>query len=708
MKVRTSLALIIVCSYVGIAWLGATIAPHDARATTAVFKDADTLIAPPFPIGTPGYLLGSDQYGRDILSRLLVGTRPTLLAMVVIASLRLIIGYTVAIIGAVAPPWLRLLTTSLTSICAIIPPFMGALLVLALAGTSPSLGVFVMALSWNSWVECAREVAQRLHQLRQQSYYHAARSSGDSEYSILLRHGGRAVSAPLVRLFVTELRSTLGLLAMLGFLGYFVGGATWMIVAGDAVPIGARASDYPELGQLLATSFERVLRPEYLFVVACYVALLIVGLQLLARSIEESHVRQQAWLSSIRSALEWRVARQHPGWLLLIPLMIVCVAYIVLSPTPPATLTHIRPAPLIMNRMHAWGMAGGDASMSYRVAAIHAFIDPTLLTLDIELSSAPIIAQDGSVYAYTSQHQLARWEASRTMHLIPLPFQPIGTPALDGKGRVVIVSPDGRIAHIDAQGNIAASYRTTTRAQATSAAVVGPDDMVAVTVVDRIEAFDARGEPLWATNPIDGYHETAPTFAPDGSMIMLANQAFDVVDGGRLPLFAGANDAQFENPWLISGADGYLYRRSGHKLTQLDVAGFVPSEMRVVDWDAAHVTMFFPQRSGVTVSGIVWQVYSGFGSNAQFVWLEGAGAYTSMPLPARTTLVAVADDTTALFCSSQRIFALQTQRARSPLVWQYEKPASFGECLGGAIAPTHSVIAYTHGLIWQAHTSGSP
>lgn len=706
MSIRTSIARVIVCIYIAIACFGNYLAPHDARAKTAVYQDATVIIAPPFPLGTPGYFLGSDQFGRDVLSRLLVGTRPTLLAIFVIAVLRIVLGYSMAIVMTAAPPWLRTIAATFTALCGILPPFMGALLVLSLAGTSPSLAVFIIALSWNSWVDCARDVTYRFTQAQQQTFYHAARSSGDTEYSIMVRHGGRTISAPLLSLFITELHTALGLLAMMGFLGYFVGGATWMIIAGDAVPIGARASDYPELGQLLATSFERVLRPEYLFVVGSYIALLMIGLQQLTTVSDSTPLLRPPWFNTWRNALEWGIARRHPLWLLLVPLSVIATIVVVLMPVQPHLVSAPRAAPLIMRRAQPWGMVGGDASMSYRTPIIHTFINPSQLSSTLAIQSAPVIGVHGDVYVYADQQQLIHWDSNQREQRIQLPFQPLGTPALDTHGRVVIVSPSGHIAHLDGQGNPVLQYHTITRAQATSSAVVGPNDMVAVTVVDRIETFDARGQHLWATNAIAGYHETAPVFAPDGHIIMLANQAFDVLDGGRLPLFAGDSHAQFENPRLISGADGYVYRRSGHQLTQLSVAGFVPSALRIIDWDAAHVTMFFPEISGVTAEGMVWQLYTGYGNKAILVWMAGDGAYTTAPLPAHPRLVAVADDATVLICSNQRIMAFHRTNAQP--AWQYDVPAAYGACLGGAISASHTVVAYEHGMIWHTHIDVLP
>ncbi|MFM7677570.1 MAG: hypothetical protein ACKO83_01840, partial [Roseiflexaceae bacterium] len=499
-------------------------------------------------------------------------------------------------------------------------------------------------------------------------------------------------------LFLREMSAALTLLAMVGFLGYFVGGATWIIVAGDAVPIGARAADYPELGQLLATSFERVLRPEALIATATYIGCIIVGLQCLLIQPQGLPRRLPTWLHALRSDVEWWLARRSVVWLIVVLGSTGGATYWLLTPTPVAVHADNQPAPLIMQRVHPWGMYGGDASQSFRSAAIYAPNQPAVWHSPHALTSAPVLTARGVVYVYAGD-RLIQWQASNVTS-ITLPFSPIGHPAIDASGNVVVVGAHGEIVHINSQGQIVLQYRTTTRGQATSGAIIDAAGNVAVTVVDRIEFFDAGGTAQWATVAIDGYNELPPVLSPDGAIIVLANQAFDIADGGRLPLFAGNPSAQYEGAALISGADGFIYRRIGHSMTQLSVAGFVPTEVRTIDWDAAHVTMFFPQYSGVTVDGVAWQLYSGYGSRATFVWMYGQHQYHTTSLHAQSLLLTVGDDASAVFCTPYQIYA-RAPGSKSD-TWHYTIPPTLGDCLGGAFADTFSVVAFSDGLVWYA------
>lgn len=697
MNIRTLIGILIVITVTLVTFFGDWIAPHDARARHAVSIADDTVIAPPFPIGTPGFILGSDQYGRDLLSRIIVGTKPTMLTILIVALLRLMIGCSVSIIVVLAPRIIRGVLTTLTSVIGAIPEFVAALIVLTLQPDT-TLAIFVLALTWSSWTNVAKEMHIQLTELRRQPFYLAAQSGGDRQYSILVRHGGRIFAPVLQRLFIREVRAALTVLAMVGFLGYFVGGATWIIVAGDAIPIGARAADYPELGQLLATSFERVLRPEALIVVGTYIGSIIVGLQLvLMQPIALPRIRPP-WIQDVQTTVEWWLAGRSAAWLVVSVIALGASMLWVITPTTPTMVADTRPAPIIMQRNHPWAMEGGDASQSYRSATLDPPQQLETIRTPLTITSAPVMSARGEVYVYATS-QLLQWHQGQWRQF-PLPFLPIGSPALDPTGNVVVVAASGDIAHISPDGVVLRTYRTTTRALATSSAVVDLQGNVAVTVVDRIELFDTHGTLRWATTAIAGYNEFPPLLSPDGTIIVLANQAFDVVDGGRLPLFAGNQSTEYEGGALVGGADGYLYRRASHSLTQLAVDGFIPTELRILDWDATKVTMFFPQRSGVTARGVGWQLYSGYGNRATFVWMYGQRQYHTTALDAQSRLLSVADNATALFCNAQRIYARTP--GTSTDIWTYSVHPSLGICLGGAFGSSQNVVAYTDGLVWYA------
>jgi hypothetical protein len=76
-----------------IAIAGPKIAPHDPMQTNFAVPVGSRIYSPPFPAFTvPGYPLGSDQFGRDLFSRLLWAVAPTLLMIIPVALVRLLLG----------------------------------------------------------------------------------------------------------------------------------------------------------------------------------------------------------------------------------------------------------------------------------------------------------------------------------------------------------------------------------------------------------------------------------------------------------------------------------------------------------------------------------------------------------------------------------------------------------------------------------------
>ncbi len=90
--------------FMGLALVGPLVAPHDPLQTNLYLKLGGSIrLAPVAPGVVPGYWLGTDEAGRDVLSRILWGIRPTLVVCVVVAVARLALGVLVGLVGG----WFR-------------------------------------------------------------------------------------------------------------------------------------------------------------------------------------------------------------------------------------------------------------------------------------------------------------------------------------------------------------------------------------------------------------------------------------------------------------------------------------------------------------------------------------------------------------------------------------------------------------------------
>lgn len=697
--------IILVCT-LGITLFGAWLAPHDPRERHTVVTTPDGYISPPFPIGTSGFWLGSDQYGRDLLSRLLVGTQPTMLTIAVVTVLRLIIGGGVGILLAFGSPWIQRGLQPLHSFVITVPVLLSALCALALGGVSSGVVMFIVAMSWSSWGEVAQQVAHVGHTFKQQPVYEAAISGGGTTTTIVLRHMTRLLAPLLPLIIANELSNALMLLAALGFLGFYVGGAAWFIVAGDAVPVGSRSADFAELGQLLATSYERILHPEGLIVVGVYVGMMTMGLQLVIDLLRQHSValpqaRAHGFMTGVTFWAESTVLRVSQ-WRLL-PLvstvtLIVGAGLFIGFGQWSTQPTHISlPAPIIFDANQPWGHQHGDAAQSYRGRIPVSLPAAQLLSTAPEaLRGGSVVARDGSVANYGAQALLV-YTPNGTWQQIPVKYPFVGTPSLTTHDEIVTVGVQGLIRHYTLQGELVHEYGTASRAQATSGAIIAADDTVIVTVVDRLEAFK-DGTLVWRTPAIANYAEYPGVLAPDGSLVFLGGTAFDRSDGGRLPTFGVATGPQFENPSFVSGADGYIYHRVGHHLYGLQVAQLQSTVVSDLNWEANRVTLFYPNQSGVSVRGTAWHTYTGYGNQSLLVWVPQGGVAQHIPIPADWRVMVSDDDARILGCTPQRCSAYQIGEA-TPL-WTYETNTTYGDILGISALPTGLLITHTHALIW--------
>jgi len=252
---------IIVLAVTSIALFGKQLAPRDPTAGVFILQDANgTWVKPPFPAFTVlGYWLGSDAQGRDLLSQLLWAVRPTMAMVVTVAALRLFVGTLVGVaagwsVGRANGIWLTLISASLA-----VPVLIVALGVIAIVGIESGVTAFTLGLSLTGWAETARLVRQQTGEIKGQQYIEAARALGQPDSQIVLVHVLRQIAPMLWMLFAVEISNTLLVTAMLGFLGYYLGGGVWFQIEDFAMQ---RISGTPELGQMLAIAAENRERPE--------------------------------------------------------------------------------------------------------------------------------------------------------------------------------------------------------------------------------------------------------------------------------------------------------------------------------------------------------------------------------------------------------------------------------------------------------------
>ena len=214
-KTATLGALIFVL-FLFIALLAPILAPHDPA-----LQDLKRRLSPPIGLGMEKasleYPLGNDNLGRDILSRLLVGSRVSLVVGVSTILLASSVG---SLIGAVSGFYRGLLDNIVMRIVDTWMAFPSLLLAIAFgAALGPGLFNLVLALSLTIWVVYCRVVRAEVLSIRERDYVLAARAMGASDLRIILRHVLPNVLAPIVVISTLQMGVVIISEASLNFLG---------------------------------------------------------------------------------------------------------------------------------------------------------------------------------------------------------------------------------------------------------------------------------------------------------------------------------------------------------------------------------------------------------------------------------------------------------------------------------------------------------
>jgi peptide/nickel transport system permease protein len=176
--------------------------------------DALNPLAPPL---TPGHLLGTDQFGRDVLARILYGGRIDL-AIAFGATIVTLVGGTIIglVAGYLGGRWDSFLMRIVDLFFAF--PFL-VLVIAIIAMLGPSIFNMFVAIWITSWVAYARIMRAQTVVAKRQQYVLAARALGYGRLRVMLRHILPNVVSAVIIFSMVDAVGNIILAASLGFLG---------------------------------------------------------------------------------------------------------------------------------------------------------------------------------------------------------------------------------------------------------------------------------------------------------------------------------------------------------------------------------------------------------------------------------------------------------------------------------------------------------
>ncbi len=263
-----ALGALLVVLFVLSAALAPMIAPYDPNALDVPAR----LQGPSFD-----HLLGTDNLGRDVLSRVLYGGRIALGVALTAVGLSLVAGILLGLIAGYGPHWLDNLLLLLFNSVRAFPVIMFALAVITVVG--PSLQTVILVVVVTTIPQYARIIRTQTLSLRHAEYILAERSLGAGAPRVLLVHILPNIIGPLLILASMEIPVVITIEAGLSFLGLgvrpptpswgnilndgyaFIRNTPWLVIAAG-IPLVLSTLGFTFLGETLRDVFDPRLRRD--------------------------------------------------------------------------------------------------------------------------------------------------------------------------------------------------------------------------------------------------------------------------------------------------------------------------------------------------------------------------------------------------------------------------------------------------------------
>lgn len=250
---RISLILLIVLILIAI--FAPVLAPYP--------EDAGSVTHPEIALRGPSldHPFGTDELGRDILSKVIYGCRISLISAMVTVLFALIIGSFLGAIAGGIGGWVEEVIMRITDIFLSFPPLLLAICITALMGASLEHAQLAMILSWWPWY--TRILRGQAVGIKERQFVKSAEAIGTSSWRIIFKHIVPNCMAPIIIQASMDMGAVIMTLASLGYLG-----------------LGAQAPS-PEWGLMVNTSKTYIMQAPWYTIfpsLAIFVTVLVFNL----------------------------------------------------------------------------------------------------------------------------------------------------------------------------------------------------------------------------------------------------------------------------------------------------------------------------------------------------------------------------------------------------------------------------------------------
>ncbi|AZO26200.1 ABC transporter permease [Mesorhizobium sp. M1B.F.Ca.ET.045.04.1.1] len=248
------------------------IAPQDPLAQDLMLERL-----PPFWLdgAEPGYWLGTDSLGRDLLSRLIFGGRIAFIVAFAAAISACLIGTTLGLIAGYFGGWADRIVSRIVDVWMAFPPVLFAILLVAVLGTG--LSSVIIAIAVIDWTRFCRVIRAEAMSQARMDYVESARIAGYGRTGIMLREVLPNVLPSVVALLSLEMGIAVIVEAILSFVNLSIstddptwGGIiaegrlsihqAWWVLVFPLVTLILTVLSFSQFGEGLKTRFDPVLR----------------------------------------------------------------------------------------------------------------------------------------------------------------------------------------------------------------------------------------------------------------------------------------------------------------------------------------------------------------------------------------------------------------------------------------------------------------